>query len=1056
MSQVVFSNYTKVAEPKIKKKTTVKVYSEPSLKNIDASRLEFTEIERFYSDKKPNPHKGIIGLYNLTGLVDRLNSYKGKKKDQDPSILKGIYKGGTSGQYCVEPSSFLPIDIDVKKSENKVINKDEVKNTNVFKYLQSICPLVWRSNSQKGIGAFVYVPQLYDGKYQKNTLLHHSIAKEIYKSIEKLIYDNTSVIVHLDPQQGKFRQIRGLAEQKEIRTLNLTPYVFNYEVTETQIKTKAGVPIYSKPIGFNSGTIPEQFNQNKRIEDLIFEIPNLDMLDDSNRVKYSFSENKNIGFLDTQKNTLINFSGTLANDLNNSSHNITPFNLVLGLNYKNDFNAFIDDLKKQGYKDVTQPKETIQDVKNKLRLDLLKAKKSEVSSLIYKACLFLKTADIDTKIKFIKDTNCKLEYKKYYLEYLGLNKNNLIIYDHQLKAKKYVSECIEDIIELSEKHQKIALKADTGTGKTTAFIKYFRRLKPNARCLFIAPLTIIVDQLKNEYKKENIVFLTGGSRLIDHDIARESNFVVATYEQGIKHLADNNFDYIIVDEIHQFVLANSYKADIIKHATQKILSNNSKVIGLTGTPNRLFNSLGFHIVEIKTKAVKTKVNVRFWNAEPYQIILNHISDQEGRFLFRLNNIDQLENVKNNLVKSGKYAADEILILYSSKEIKGSKDFKQLYKKGSFSKQIKIVLTTSIIDEGLSIKDDFTDSVFINTNHRPEAEPVKQFFARFRNDNVLNNYDLIELSENGNKAKLPRRNFLYLRHTKEPKKPYNFNLLKDFQEKKNILTKDVDQLDYDTIKSTYNDFTDTRAFYFDDAKVNDYYLANHVLKLFYTSINENQFLQYLCDNFNIETKKDNVFEAKKFNTDAKFDKKVRSQKIAYLLKYQLQDVQHILKLNSFDKKLKNDIEPTASLRDNFSDIIDKEQKFIKKHLSIFERLYKIHLTFKFLGVNDIKVLTEDNTLKSNTKIKREIFNLRIQKTLNDPLTKTDRKNKIKIQNVVKDLKQLQSFEIKDFFAILKKNKVYNFDKYTHSTLVVILESGGFKFNFNNRSKIYTIL
>jgi superfamily II DNA or RNA helicase len=123
-----------------------------------------------------------------------------------------------------------------------------------------------------------------------------------------------------------------------------------------------------------------------------------------------------------------------------------------------------------------------------------------------------------------------------------LNDTTSIVYHDQIEIKKYVSEAIPQIVDIIEKHNKILLKSETGSGKTYAFINDFRKLKPDSRVLLMAPLTIIVDQLEAEYKNE-CSFLTGKSKRDDHTKATASNFVVATYEQGIKHLESSPANY---------------------------------------------------------------------------------------------------------------------------------------------------------------------------------------------------------------------------------------------------------------------------------------------------------------------------------------------------------------------------------------------------------------------------------------------------------------------------------------------------------------------------------
>ena len=120
-----------------------------------------------------------------------------------------------------------------------------------------------------------------------------------------------------------------------------------------------------------------------------------------------------------------------------------------------------------------------------------------------------------------------------------------------------------------------------GIGKTTAFVKYFPKARPNSRLLFLVPLTVIADQIFKSDSNNKITVLTGSSPIDDYDSARSSKIVVATYEQGFNILCkDYKFDYLVVDEIHGWISSMSFKSDIISPLVK--LTEDFKIIGLTG------------------------------------------------------------------------------------------------------------------------------------------------------------------------------------------------------------------------------------------------------------------------------------------------------------------------------------------------------------------------------------------------------------------------------------------------------------------------------------------
>ena len=275
----------------------------------------------------------------------------------------------------------------------------------------------------------------------------------------------------------------------------------------------------------------------------------------------------------------------------------------------------------------------------------------------------------------------------------------------------------------------------------------FTKYRPNKRLLLLAPLTAIVEQTKAKFK--DVVALTGKSISEEHTKAKTANIVIATYEQGYKHLRDTNtFDYVAIDEVHNLITANSYKSESIKNITS--ILDSYKIIGLTGTPNPLFYSIGYKLVSVK-KEYQQKVDVNFIvdNRNPLKIALQHLLKVKGKCIIRINSRKIANDLKTEVIKLKKYIKSEILILNSDSHIKNGKEFQHLITHSKFNDAIKLVITTSIIDEGLSIKQSgFTDAVFIETDYKPMPESVKQFFARFRN------------------ADQNRKNYFYYKETKD--------------------------------------------------------------------------------------------------------------------------------------------------------------------------------------------------------------------------------------------------------------------------------------------------
>jgi len=154
-------------------------------------------------------------------------------------------------------------------------------------------------------------------------------------------------------------------------------------------------------------------------------------------------------------------------------------------------------------------------------------------------------------------------------------------------------------------------------------------------------------------------------------------------------------------------------------------------------------------------------------------------------IVRLNSKDTLSYIKDYLVENEILQEDEILLLYSDNEIKQSEHFKRLTNKERFEDQIKVVLTTSVIDEGINIKQTGFDTLFLEQTYFYSPESIKQFTARFRDEDK------------------DRKHFYYVKLTKDQGIKnitldkafdyYNLNSLEDFATYKDALNQNIKYL-----------------------------------------------------------------------------------------------------------------------------------------------------------------------------------------------------------------------------------------------------------------------
>lgn len=961
---------------------------------------------RYYegSDEKP-----VLGTYSLKGLTELINNApQKKKKENEIALLKGIYEGGTKGAYCSTRAPFIFFDVDVKKKENAHLF-DAKLNSDVFEALQRIAVLAWRSNSGFGMAGILYVPQIvqFSAIESKDHLL---VGKTIGESLKKEIG-----IESFDEAQFRFRQLRYVAHQDVKRQLNLKPMAFRYEIKEVLKTTALGRPIYEfKNNEAYPGSIEEQFNQNNNIEDILIKcgfksVGNL-------RYKHPTTTSASSGVVNQTQNKFYNFSSSFSR----FSH-FTPYFLCMFYMYDMDQRAFLKDLRSQGYENIPS-----KDSATKAS-ELLKSYSGPREEAIFKACFMLKSLPYQEKLGFVESHSHNEVEDELFYHYLSIN-NVTIEYDKELIVDNYVGEMAAEIFDYLDNQKKVVLIADTGVGKTTAILNYFKKLRPHKRLLFLAPLTIIVDQLERDHP--NIPCLTGLSIPDDHSRANYTSIVIATYEQGTKHLKEDEFDYVIIDEIHQLINSNSFKSDELTALTSK--TRGITTMGLTGTPSQLFSEMGYKFLKINKKQNKRlKIIQRTDNRSSFKIILQHNEEVTGKVIYRLNDKKTIDNVYNRLMGSGHFKEGEVLILMAKAEIKSGKGYKSIANYSQFPEEVKVVLTTSLIDEGVNIdQEGFSDVVFIERNPSPSPEPIKQFFARFRN------YD-------------PKRKYYYYIKPPRDHEAKNYNISYEYQERLEQLSMEI-AVRSEIEQRSNKDMANNDYLFYQDSCVNGYQLSYDISQEYFKSISREEYIYFLEENYNLTIETDYSYTYKKIDDSdiKKRERKARQIVGHYWLNYRREVDYAILAITEDEFMLQN-----GDFLDEF--VSDHVMNIVSDNLSAFKKIQERYFTLQKLGAKDIDSLLINK--KTELPYVTQIFNRHKTlylnlKTIERPETKTDELNKVKIEAFIEDVRRLDSFQAKDLRAIWKKQKAIGGRFSSYNLLDLVLHLLNFSYN-SKKSRYY---
>ena len=262
-------------------------------------------------------------------------------------------------------------------------------------------------------------------------------------------------------------------------------------------------------------------------------------------------------------------------------------------------------------------------------------------------------------------------------------------------------EAMVSLEELRAKGEKRGLLiAATGTGKTYLSIFDVNQFKPK-KVLYVAHRDMILNKaeksFKNFLKDIHTGFLNGNQKDTEADYLFASIFTLAK-DENLKLFNKNQFDYIIIDEVHH-AGAESYKK-IINYFEPKFL------LGLTATPER---TDGFDIFSL------------FHNNIPYEIRLQKALEENLLCPFHYYGLSDL-TVNGELIDD----KTDFTKLVSTERICHIEKAIRLYK--NFAYAVKGLIFCSRVDEAAELskklnEDGFYTKYLTGENSDNERESV---------------------------------------------------------------------------------------------------------------------------------------------------------------------------------------------------------------------------------------------------------------------------------------------------------------------------------------------
>ena len=981
----------------------VKVGHYQSTTPIDTDTKQISRVDGYW--KASNRTEPVKAYYSLNELAEYINSYSsnGQKKDSKVdhnSLLKGIYKGGTSGVDLVKTSNLLPFDVDVKRNGVNDAKKDEnlslldahTRESFRSDFVDSTAVMWFASKSGNGTGGFLYVEGL-DELEHKDKAIHKKVSDAV---IDYIAHHNILNGATLDEAQGRFRQIRNFNKQaKEVR-VNPLPVVFTYEVIKTERKHKNGTAMFELS--------PEDFAPTEGSSEYFFEKEcTWDfLLTNSNHTRLQHSDTRY-----SHRDSGSSSSGAISEDgsvyYQNSSSVKGGQSTYGKLRFLVDF-IYNGDKKKANAWISKRYKSMVKEAREE-RQQMRRMHLAEVLNLKNRVQTFRKEsaergADINTtislRIEKYAEMNALVNAKAHIFtkdelrHCLGITDLSIPT-DTEIRVSEYISEKADEILSLSGKYNRLLVYATTGLGKNHFVSNRIHEVNPDARVLVVAPLTAIAEQ--QGALNEGSVVLTGNSTEDDFAKAKTAKLVFATQEQASKEITyskgsedrASRFDFIIIDEIHDTIKGLDYKREPVNKLLNS-LDDTDTVIALSGTPSPLSQMMGFHVVKIDKVVEKPSVYVlhpsvfalpideRFPRVK-VNTYINNDKDIErlgkifetSPFLSRSlvntkkgveisNDREAMEDMQyhsegkviirlNNIQAATSFSEAMVRSgLYSKEELvilnsgKKGLEYDSLIDDQALRSNTKVLFTTSLIDCGVNIKDlDVKEMWYVSNRYGENPSAIRQSFGRLRLDTTEVSFNLMLKS-----------------HDDKGYRGCNYKL-----EYESMIHKLRIAERLEGEKNEYSVFNNDK-YYKTDGSVNEYQVVNVIDKKFFESLTLEEYFHYMDINYMmsviikempISLSTPEVSDAVTVaSTTAKNHRKQLAEMYSNDRDEFLRYAHTILTSNSVRATIKSamsDTTPKITKDGNIKELFRRQKKFVADKIKLISRLEKSGVDIGFL-------------------------------------------------------------------------------------------------------------
>lgn len=313
-----------------------------------------------------------------------------------------------------------------------------------------------------------------------------------------------------------------------------------------------------------------------------------------------------------------------------------------------------------------------------------------------------------------------------------------------IQVKKYIPTDIAK--EILCRNERILVDSSTGSGKTTSFLNAFKQLESDKKHFYIFTTPTIALTLQNAGKHQ-IMSIKGQTKNLFQNIYQYvksgRRVFISTYDmtpilvEFLRTIEKQITFSLVVDEMHKFITDYelSYRYEAIKNLYE-VSKQAKSFVGLSGTIDDIYKNEFETVIKIDNGNPQSPCQEfavytyeRKENALLELVQLIEIWTTKRKLLIYIQSKKKIEKLKKVLQQK------KIKVRTITANSKSNLTYKQLVEEEKIDPDIQVVLTTSVIADGVNIQNDMEWEVIAVCNEFSNLfnySSIKQISNRLRN------------------------------------------------------------------------------------------------------------------------------------------------------------------------------------------------------------------------------------------------------------------------------------------------------------------------------------